>query len=88
MTMDKFVHPGADVVVRVMTLKTAEGTLKSPVVKTEKLPVSRSEGSSINQFFLYFLLLYLFYVKWHNMYNSLLIICTVVVFESILSKTG
>jgi len=42
------VHPGTDEVVRVVTLKTAEGTLKRPVVKVVKLPVSCSEDSSIN----------------------------------------
>jgi len=34
------VHPGADDVVRVVTLKTSEGTLKRLVVKVVKLPVS------------------------------------------------
>jgi hypothetical protein len=34
------VHPGADEVVRVVIMKTSEGTLKSPVVKLVKLPVS------------------------------------------------
>jgi len=34
------VQPGTDEVVRVVTLKTAEGTLKRPVVKVVKLPVS------------------------------------------------
>lgn len=34
------VHPGIDNVVRVVTLKTAEGILKRPVVKLVKLPVS------------------------------------------------
>lgn len=33
------VHPGLDDVVRVVTLKTAEGILKRPVVKLVKLPV-------------------------------------------------
>ncbi|KAF0692892.1 Uncharacterized protein FWK35_00038204 [Aphis craccivora] len=33
------VHPGPDNIVRVVTVKTAEGTLKRPVVKLVKLPV-------------------------------------------------
>lgn len=32
-------HPGPDNIVRVVTLKTSEGTLKRPVVKVVKLPV-------------------------------------------------
>jgi len=34
------VHPGTDKVVRVVTVKTAEGLLKRPVVKVVKLPTS------------------------------------------------
>lgn len=34
------VHPGADDIVRVATVKTAEGTFKRPVVKLVKLPIA------------------------------------------------
>jgi len=34
------VHPGLEDVVRVVTLKTAEGILKRPVMKLVKLPIS------------------------------------------------
>lgn len=33
------VHPGADQVVRVVTVKTADSVLKRPVIKLVKLPV-------------------------------------------------
>jgi hypothetical protein len=34
------VHPGADQVVRVATVKTADGVMKRPVVKLVKLPLT------------------------------------------------
>jgi len=36
------VHPGPDHVIRVVTVKTAEGTLKRPVVKLVKLPIENA----------------------------------------------
>jgi hypothetical protein len=50
------VHPGADQVVRVATVKTADGVMKRPVVKLVKLPLTRRKDFNI--FILYSFIYY------------------------------
>jgi hypothetical protein len=43
-------HPGNDGLIRVVTLKTAEGMLKRPIVRLIKLFTSESEKDNCDQF--------------------------------------
>ncbi|KAF0696896.1 Integrase catalytic domain-containing protein [Aphis craccivora] len=51
------IHPDPDNIVRVVTVKTAEGTLKRPVVKLVKLPLT-SDLNFFDILFQHFSVLY------------------------------